>query len=105
MVVTDSGSQNPWEWPETVWRKLARRVSAGPALVPRVWPGDAPFAVALSFDSDHETNELRNGGKSISKLSIGEYGARRGIVRITEILEKANVTRSSRHLPSSTDTR
>src|ERR1700678_2291926 len=94
MDVTETGSQNPWEWPESVWRKVARRVSAGPGLIPKAWPGAAPFAVALSFDSDHETNELRNGGKSISKLSIGEYGARRGIVRITEILEKANVPAS-----------
>jgi peptidoglycan/xylan/chitin deacetylase (PgdA/CDA1 family) len=94
MVVTDINSQNPWEWEETVWRKLARRVSAGPALVPKVWPGNAPFAVALSFDSDHETNELRNGGKSINKLSIGEYGARRGMLRITDILARANVPAS-----------
>jgi peptidoglycan/xylan/chitin deacetylase (PgdA/CDA1 family) len=94
MIATDLGSQNPWEWPDAVWRKVARRVSAGAALVPRIWPGDAPFAVALSFDSDHETVELRDGGKSINKLSIGEYGARRGILRITEILEKANVPAS-----------
>lgn len=94
MDVANISSQNPWEWDESVWRSLARRVSAGPALAPTVWPGGARFAVALSFDSDHETNELRNGGKSINKLSIGEYGARRGIVRIAEILEKANVPAS-----------
>src|SRR6202789_465123 len=94
MVVTDVGSQNPWEWPEAVWRKIAKRVSAGRGFVPKVWPNAATFAVALSFDSDHETVELRDGGKSINKLSIGEYGARRGIVRITEILEKANVPAS-----------
>jgi hypothetical protein len=45
-------------------------------------------------DSDHETIELRNGGQSIKTLSIGEYGSRRGIARITEILEKANVPAS-----------
>jgi peptidoglycan/xylan/chitin deacetylase (PgdA/CDA1 family) len=94
MDVTETGSQNPWDWPESVWRKVARRVSAGPGLIPKAWPGAAPFAVALSFDSDHETIELREGGRSINKLSIGEYGARRGIVRITEILEKANVPAS-----------
>jgi peptidoglycan/xylan/chitin deacetylase (PgdA/CDA1 family) len=37
---------------------------------------------------------LREGGKSINKLSIGEYGARRGIGRIVAILEKANVPAS-----------
>jgi len=85
---------SPWEWQEAVWRKVARRVGAGAGLVPETWPGGAPFAVALSFDSDHETVELREGGKSINKLSIGEYGARRGIGRITGILERSNVPAS-----------
>ena len=89
-----SGQSNPWEWPEPVWRKIAKRVSAGRSFVPKAWPNGAPFAVAISFDSDHETNDLRDGGKSINKLSIGEYGARRGITRIMQILEKANVPAS-----------
>jgi len=91
---TEPVSNNPWEWPEPVWRKIARRVSAGRPLVPCGWSGGAPFAVAISFDSDHETNSLREGGNSINKLSIGEYGARRGIGRIVNILEKANVPAS-----------
>lgn len=94
MTVPVSPSNNPWEWPEPVWRKIAKRVSAGRPLAPKAWPNGAPFAVAISFDSDHETNDLRDGGKSINKLSIGEYGARRGIIRISEILEKANVPAS-----------
>jgi peptidoglycan/xylan/chitin deacetylase (PgdA/CDA1 family) len=92
--VTASHAGNPWEWPESAWRKIARRVSAGRSFAPDVWPGNAPFAAAISFDSDHETNDLREGGKSINKLSIGEYGARRGIGRIVSILEKANVPAS-----------
>ena len=94
MTVPVSPSNNPWEWPEPVWRKIAKRVSAGRSVVPKAWPNGAPFAVAISFDSDHETYDLRDGGKSINKLSIGEYGARRGIIRITEILERANVPAS-----------
>ena len=43
----------------------------------RSWPGGARCAVALSFDSDHETIELRNGGKSLGKISQGQYGGRR----------------------------
>jgi peptidoglycan-N-acetylglucosamine deacetylase len=39
-------------------------VRAGRSLRPTSWPGGARCAVALSFDSDHETNELRDGGKS-----------------------------------------
>lgn len=51
---------NPWQWPEAHWRALTGRVRAGRALRPPVWKGGARAAVALSFDSDHETNELRD---------------------------------------------
>jgi hypothetical protein len=34
-------------------------------------------AFALSFDADHETNELRDGGKSIGRMAWGQYGNRR----------------------------
>ena len=44
--------------------------------------------MALSFDSDHETNELRDGGESVARLSWGEYGARRGIPRIRQVLDR-----------------
>jgi peptidoglycan/xylan/chitin deacetylase (PgdA/CDA1 family) len=47
--------------------------------------------VALSFDSDHETNELRDGGESIGKLAWGEYGSRAGVPRILKLLEKHDV--------------
>jgi len=47
--------------------------------------------VALSFDSDHETNELRDGGSSIGKLAWGEYGSRVGVPRILKLLEEHDV--------------
>ena len=97
-AMTDSSdiSKNPWEWPETQWRRLAARASeAAAALVPQSWPpATQPFAVGLSFDSDHQTNELREGGQSISRLSMGEFGARRGIKRIMAILEREDVPAS-----------
>ena len=46
----------------------------------------ARCAVALSFDSDHETNELRDGDESTGKLSQGQYGNRQGVPRILDIL-------------------
>jgi hypothetical protein len=46
----------PWEWPEEHWRGLLNQVRAGRRLRPKFWPGGARCAVALSFDSDHETN-------------------------------------------------
>ena len=55
----------PWQWPEAHWRKLVNQVRAGRAYRPKSWKGGARCAVALSFDSDHETNELRDGGESI----------------------------------------
>lgn len=78
----------PHEWTEATWRSKVNRVRAGRNLLPAAWPGGARCAVALSFDSDHETNELRDGGRSIARLSWGEYGARRGIGRIRAALAR-----------------
>ena len=78
----------PYEWDEPTWRGLVNRVRAGRNLLPAQWPGGARCAVALSFDSDHETNELRDGGKSVARLSWGEYGARRGAPRIRAALAR-----------------
>ena len=64
----------PWAWPERRWRGLVDRVRAGRRLAPARWPDDKPFAVAISFDSDHETNDLRDGGESISRQSWGQFG-------------------------------
>jgi peptidoglycan-N-acetylglucosamine deacetylase len=53
--------REPWQWDEPVWRGHVQRVRAGRSLRPAVWPGGARVAVALSFDSDHETIPLRDG--------------------------------------------
>lgn len=84
----------PWQWPESQWREIVNRVRAGRSLRPTNWPGGARCAVALSFDSDHETNELREGGDSPGKLSQGQYGNRQGVPRIVEILKRHNVPAS-----------
>ena len=81
----------PWQWPEAHWRGIVDRVRAGRTLRPRLWPDGARCAVALSFDSDHETNELRDGGESPGKLSQGQYGNRQGVPRILEILSRNEV--------------
>ena len=85
---------HPWQWPEERWRGIVNRVRAGRTLRPASWPGGARCAVALSFDSDHETNELREAGESIGRLSQGQYGNRQGVPRILEILKKADVKAS-----------
>jgi len=84
----------PWQWPEAHWRALVNHVRAGRPLRPANWPGGARCAVALSFDSDHETNELRDGGESIGKLSQGQYGNRQGVPRILSLLKDFDVKAS-----------
>ena len=91
MNAFDPAHTNPWSWPEEKWRGIVQHVRAGRSLKPKRWKDGATFAVALSFDSDHETIELRNGGKSFSRISQGQYGARAGMPRILAILARHNV--------------
>jgi peptidoglycan-N-acetylglucosamine deacetylase len=89
----------PWQWPDEHWRKLVGHVRAGRALRPKSWKDGARCAVALSFDSDHETNELRDGGKSIGRLCWGEYGARVCVPRILKLLGRHGV-RATFYVPA-----
>src|SRR5499427_10126029 len=84
-------TSKPWLWPEKRWRGIVDRVRAGRALRPAQWPGGARCAIALSFDSDHETNELREAGESIGRLSQGQYGNRQGVPRILKLLKQHGV--------------
>lgn len=84
----------PWSWEEPHWRKLVDQVRAGRSLRPARWPNGARAAVALSFDSDHETNELRDGAKSIGRMSWGQYGPRQGIPRILRALDRYGIKAS-----------
>lgn len=87
-------SLEPWQWPEEEWRRRVAQVRAGRSLKPPSWPGGARCAVALSFDSDHETNELRDGGRSIGRMSWGEFGARVGVPRILQLLARNDIRAS-----------
>ena len=89
----------PWQWPEAHWRGLLNQVRAGRRLAPAKWPNGARCAVALSFDSDHETTELRDGGKSIGRMAWGQYGARVGVPRIARLLKQYDV-RASFYVPA-----
>ena len=81
-------SGDPWAWPEERWRAAVGKVRAGRSLKPAVWPNGAKCAVALSFDSDHETLTLRTGQTAPGKLSQGQYGNRQGVPRILDLLER-----------------
>ena len=88
----DERNLQPWQYPEERWRQIVNHVRAGRPLRPKTWQGGARCAVALSFDSDHETNELREGGESIGRLSQGQYGNRQGVPRILSILGDIKAT-------------
>jgi peptidoglycan/xylan/chitin deacetylase (PgdA/CDA1 family) len=89
--MTNEKPLEPWQWPEEQWRKIVGHVRAGKPYRPKTWKDGKRCAVALSFDADHETNELRDGGKSIGRLSWGQYGNRVGVPRILKLLKRHDV--------------
>ncbi len=95
----DATGLESWQWPEAHWRALVGKVRAGRPFRPARWHGGARCAVALSFDSDHETNELREGGKSIGRMSWGQYGNRVGVPRILALLARYDV-RATFYVPA-----
>jgi peptidoglycan/xylan/chitin deacetylase (PgdA/CDA1 family) len=80
-----------WTWPEERLQTIMNRARAGRSFKPSAWENGAKCAVGLSFDSDHDTFELRDGGKSISALSQGQFGPRQGIPRIRELLRNNSI--------------
>lgn len=90
----DLNKLQPWQWPDEHWRSLVNQVRAGRPLRPSSWKDGKHCAVAISFDSDHETNELREGGRDIGAMSWGEYGSRVGVPRILEVLRRHDVKAS-----------
>ena len=90
----DLPPDQPWQWEESRWRRLVDQIRAGRSYRPRRWKDGARCAVALSFDSDHETNELRDGGQSIARMSWGQYGSRVSIPRILEICDRFGIKAS-----------
>ncbi|PJJ65100.1 polysaccharide deacetylase family protein [Compostimonas suwonensis] len=81
----------PWQWDEPIWRSHIAAAIPGPRLGPVPWPGGAAAAVAISFDSDHETPALRDGQTSPGVLAQGSYGARAGVPRLLAVLAKHTI--------------
>ncbi|MBH67303.1 MAG: polysaccharide deacetylase [Rhodospirillaceae bacterium] len=92
--LSSGNSVEPWNWEDARWSTIVNRVRAGKSLKPKRWKNNASVAVALSFDSDHETTTLRWGDDSPGKLSQGQYGARAAIPRIRKLLKKNNIPAS-----------
>lgn len=84
------GEVAAWRWDEATWRGHVEHIRAGRTLSPE-WPRGNRVAVALSFDSDHETIPLRDGEIGPGKLSQGEFGARVGARRILALLADGGI--------------
>ena len=81
----------PWEMTEDEWTEIVGRVRAGRTLKPARWPGQSQFAVAFSFDCDHEVGSLAGGSFAPGRLAWGERGRRVGVPRILDVLRRHNV--------------
>jgi len=84
----------PWQWSDERIEASVERVRAGRDLTPDRWPENGRVAVLLSFDVDNETLWLRHGDTGIGGLSQGEFGARRGMPRIVELLDDYQIPAS-----------
>jgi peptidoglycan/xylan/chitin deacetylase (PgdA/CDA1 family) len=90
----DNDDLQPWQWPEAKWRAVAGKIRPGRSLKPKAWKDGARAAVALSFDSDHESVELREGGKSLGRISQGHYGNRVAMPRILKLMARYSIPAS-----------
>ncbi|MFL5401746.1 MAG: polysaccharide deacetylase family protein [Gemmatimonadales bacterium] len=80
-----------WQWSLDSVRAVVHAVRAGRSLRPARWPGGARVAVLLSFDVDNETISLSSGKPTVAALSRGEYGARAGLRRVTDLLDRHQI--------------
>jgi len=80
-----------WEWTLDSVRQVVGAVRAGKSLKPDRWPGGARVAVLLSFDVDNETIPLRFGEPSVGTLSQGQYGARVGLGRVVDLVDRHQI--------------
>ena len=77
-----------WQWTTDSVMQVVHAVRAGRSLQPASWPGGARVAVALSFDVDNETVNLRFGQPTVGELSQGQYGARAALPRVMRLLDR-----------------
>ncbi len=77
-----------WQWTPEEMQAHVKTVRSGTDLTPAHWPNGAKVAVSISFDFDTEPVWLGfQGNQSPSYMSRGEYGARRGLPRVLDLLD------------------
>lgn len=86
-----AGPPPGWRWSDAQIEEAVKRVRAGRSLQPARWPNGARVAVLLSFDVDNETIWLRFGQPTVGELSQGEYGARIGLGRVVNLLDRYGI--------------
>jgi len=80
--------EQKWTWTKERFQAATKEVTAGKDLTPKVWPNNGKVAVLLSFDVDNETIAWWDGEPTATNLSKGEYGARVGLKRVVNLLDK-----------------
>ena len=78
-------------WTDEQLREAVALSRAGRKLTPKYWPNGARVAVCLSFDTDTEAPDLRDGVTSPTTLSAADYGAESGVQRIIRMLDHFQV--------------
>jgi peptidoglycan-N-acetylglucosamine deacetylase len=92
-------AQEPaWRLSTEQVKAIVGRVRAGRNLQPASWPDGKRVAVLLSFDVDNETPTLSAAQDprqaSIGTLSRGQYGARIGLQRVLDVLDRNGIPAS-----------
>ena len=81
-----------WQWTPDEMKAHVKTVRGGKDLTPQQWPDGAKVAVSISFDFDTEPVWLGfQGNQSPSYMSRGEYGARRGLPRVLQLLDEQQI--------------
>jgi peptidoglycan/xylan/chitin deacetylase (PgdA/CDA1 family) len=76
-----------------LFMRETRRTTNSRTFAPR-WPAGARCAASLTLHVDAQTVWVALGQDSIMNLSLGEFGARVGVWRILELLEKHKIKAS-----------
>jgi peptidoglycan/xylan/chitin deacetylase (PgdA/CDA1 family) len=99
LLASGVAAQEPaWRLSNAQVKEIIGHVRAGRNLQPASWPNGARVAVLLSFDVDNETPTFAGSqdprSASIGNLSRGEYGARVGLQRVLDALDKHRIPAS-----------
>ncbi len=96
---TGQAGPPPWMWSFDQLAAVVNGLTPGQDLTPEQWPGGAQVAVMFSLDVDNETEFLAHlpgpvesqSDINVFELSGYQYGARRGIRRLTDIFDRHDV--------------